>query len=66
MSTFYMLAFFSLIKDFCKTESIMVKVQIKKRGKYFQYTFEIAPQDGKRKWITKSGFKSKPEAEEQG
>lgn len=44
----------------------MVKVQIKKRGKYFQYTFEIAPQDGKRKWITKSGFKSKPEAERAG
>ena len=44
----------------------MVKVQIKKRGKYYQYTFEIAPQDGKRKWITKSGFKTKPEAEREG
>ncbi len=44
----------------------MVKVQVKKRGKTFQYTFEIAPQDGKRKWITKSGFKSKSEAERAG
>ncbi len=44
----------------------MVKVQVKKRGKTFQYTFEIAPQDGKRKWISKSGFKSKPEAERAG
>lgn len=44
----------------------MVKVQVKKRGSTFQYTFEIAPQDGKRKWITKSGFKTKPEAERAG
>lgn len=44
----------------------MVKVQVKKRGKNFQYTFEIAPQDGKRKWISKSGFKTKPEAERAG
>lgn len=44
----------------------MVKVQIKKRGKYFQYTFEMASQDGKRKWITKYGFRTKAEAERVG
>ena len=44
----------------------MGKVNIQKRGKVYQYQFEIAPQDGKRKWITKSGFKTKPEAEREG
>lgn len=41
----------------------MVKVQIKKSGATFRYTFEIAPQEGKRKWVTKSGYKTKSEAE---
>ena len=39
---------------------------IKKRGKYYQYQFEIAPQDGKRKWKTKSGFRTKAKAIEEG
>lgn len=44
----------------------MANVGIKKRGKVYQYQFEIAPVKGKRKWITKSGFKTKAEAEEEG
>ncbi len=41
-------------------------VNIKKRGNVYQYQFEIAPIDGKRKYINKSGFKSKREAMEAG
>jgi len=41
-------------------------INIRKRGKAFQYQFEIAPVGGKRKQITKSGFKTKKEAEEAG
>ena len=37
-------------------------INIRKRGKVFQYQFEIAPIDGKRKYINKSGFKTKREA----
>lgn len=44
----------------------MGAVNIKKRGKVYQYQFEIAPIDGKRKWITKSGYKTKAEALEDG
>lgn len=44
----------------------MAGIIIKKRGKAYQYSFEIAPQNGKRKWITKSGFKTKAEALEAG
>lgn len=44
----------------------MASVNIKKRGKVYQYQFEIASVKGKRKWITKSGFKTKAEAQEEG
>lgn len=44
----------------------MANVGIKKRGKVYQYQFEIASVQGKRKWITKSGFKTKAEAQEEG
>lgn len=44
----------------------MASVNIKKRGKVYQYQFEIASVKGKRKWITKSGFKTKLEAQEEG
>ena len=38
----------------------MVKViSIQKRGKVYQYRFEAARLNGKRKQITKSGFKTK-------
>lgn len=36
-------------------------VNIRKRGKVYQYQFEIAKVDGKRKYISKSGFKTKNE-----
>jgi len=45
---------------------IMASVGIKKRGNVYQYQFEIAPVKGQRKWITKSGFKTKAEAQEEG
>lgn len=41
-------------------------VNVRKRGNYYQYQFEIAPVDGKRKQVTKSGFKTKTEAEKAG
>lgn len=44
----------------------MASLLIKKRGKVYEYQFEIAPQDGKRKRITKSGFRTKAEAIEAG
>ncbi len=34
-------------------------VNIRKRDKVYQYQFEIAKVDGKRKYISKSGFKTK-------
>ena len=45
---------------------VIKMVNIKKRGNVYQYQFEIAPVDGKRKYINKSGFKSKREAMEAG
>ncbi len=44
----------------------MASLIINKRGKVYQYQFEIAPQDGKRKRISKSGFRTKLEAIEAG
>ena len=44
----------------------MGKVRTMKRGKVYQYQFEIAPVNGKRKYINKSGFKTKAEALEAG
>ena len=41
-------------------------VNVRKRGKVYQYQFEIAPVDGTRKYINKSGFKTKAEAERAG
>ena len=34
----------------------MANVRVMKRGKVYQYQFEIAKVDGKRKYINKSGF----------
>ena len=42
------------------------KVLTYKRGNLWAYRFESAPVDGKRKRITKSGFKSQSEAYEAG
>ena len=44
----------------------MSSVNICKRGKYYQYVFEAGKICGKRKRITKSGFKTKKEAQEAG
>ena len=41
-------------------------VSIRKRGEVYQYSFEIAKVDGKRKRKSKSGFKTKKEAMEAG
>ncbi len=48
----------------------MIDLCIKKRfttkGAVFEYRFEIARVDGKRKWKTKSGFKTVTEARKAG
>ena len=44
----------------------MAGVTIQKRGQVYQYKFEVASEGGKRKFINKSGFKSKAEAEKEG
>ena len=44
----------------------MGKVNVKKRGNVYQYQFEIAPINGKRKFLNKSGFRTKAEALEAG
>ena len=44
----------------------MGKINIRKRGNYYEYRIEIANVDNKRKWISKSGFKTKQEALESG
>ena len=41
----------------------MAKIITRKRGSTYQYRFEIASVGGVRKWIYKSGFKTKKEAE---
>ena len=44
----------------------MADVRVMKRGKVYQYQFEIASVNGTRKYINKSGFKTKAEALEAG
>lgn len=39
-------------------------VNVRKRGNVYEYNFDIAKIEGKRKRITKSGFKTKIEAQE--
>ena len=41
-------------------------INIRKRGNVYQYAFEIAKVDGKRRQITKSGFATKAEAQKAG
>lgn len=43
-----------------------MKINVRKRGDKWQYQFEAAKIDGKRKQITKSGFRTKKEALEAG
>ena len=51
MSTFFRSQIYS------EGEKIMVNVR--KRGKVYEYRFEIATIEGTRKWITRSGFATK-------
>lgn len=44
----------------------MADVTVQKRGKVYQYKFEIASIDGKRKFKNKSGFRTKSEAKKAG
>lgn len=44
----------------------MSSVNVRKRGELWQYRFEAAPINGKRKQISKSGFRTKKEAIEAG
>jgi len=44
----------------------MADVRVMKRGKVYQYQFEIAPVDGTRKYVNKSWFRTKAEAIEAG
>lgn len=44
----------------------MGSVNVRKRGSTYQYYFEAAPINGKRKQISKSGFRTKAEALEEG
>ena len=37
-------------------------VNVRKRGNVYEYNFDVAKIEGKRKRITKSGFKTKAEA----
>lgn len=44
----------------------MSEIRIMKRGKVYQYRFEIASRGGVRRYIKKSGFTSRKEAQEAG
>ena len=41
-------------------------VNVRKRGNVYEYNFDVAKIEGKRKRISKSGFKTKAEALKQG
>ncbi len=43
-----------------------MKLNVRKRGNYYEYRFEMASIDGTRKWATKSEFNTKEEALEAG
>ena len=59
-----MLAFFRFIKFYNEGEITMVSVR--KRGKVYEYRFEIATVEGTRKWITKSAYPTKAEDFKEG
>lgn len=44
----------------------MAKISVRQRGRSYEYRFAIAPVNGVRKWIQKSGFRTKAEAERAG
>ena len=50
---------FSLLDLYKKEKNdYMRRVSVRKRGKVYQYQFEIGTINGKRKFINKSGFKT--------
>lgn len=48
--------------SFGKEVDILSELRLRKRGAYWQYSFEGARIDGKRQTISKSGFRTKTEA----
>ena len=44
----------------------MSEITVRKRGKYWEYSFEGAKIEGKRKRISKSGFRTKADASAAG
>ena len=54
------------IKQRVKEENKMGKINVRKRGKVYEYFFEGAKVNNKRTRISKSGFKTKNEAYEYG
>jgi len=48
------------------SEGEITMVSVRKRGKVFEYRFEVATVEGTRKWISKSGYPSKAEAFKEG
>lgn len=49
-----------------KGDDQVSKITITKRGNVYQYRFQLASRDGQRKWFSKSGFRTKKEAENAG
>ncbi len=47
-------------------KELHIRERVNKAGKSYEYRFEVASESGKRKFITKSGFKSKTQAKEAG
>lgn len=43
-----------------------MSVMLRKRGKTWEYRFEVAPIDGQRKWIAKGGYLTKDECQIEG
>ena len=41
-------------------------VNVRKRGNVYEYSFDVAKIEGNRKRVSKSGFKTKAEAQEAG
>lgn len=54
------------LPDYDRKDDDMPSVSVTKRGSYWQYRFEIASVDGKRKQRSKSGFNTKREALQAG
>ena len=47
-------------------KELHIRERLNKSGKSYEYRFEVASENGKRKFITRSGFKSKTHAKEAG